>query len=218
MGPTHDAVCAADLLEARQAHAQPSRSLLRWKLPETHAHSRKHRSIRFVRPHCLQARWCDALRRACTHPRRRAKLEQKPGWRGPHTGIDRQHVVPVLAPARVGRADRGAQRASGGAHTVRFQCALTRKRGRDGATLTWRQACSCAADMCFAGLGSTLVSGPGAAAADVVIARWLPDCSLASLPKMEVEPTRRRRSARPKVTENSPQSQFHLDLRGQSSL
>ncbi|MGB1600378.1 MAG: hypothetical protein ACPIOQ_46970, partial [Promethearchaeia archaeon] len=74
----------------------------------------------------------------------------------------------------------------------------------DGATLTWRQACSCAADMCFAGLGSTLVSGPGAAAADVVIARWL--CHAAwlqvtglqpcGLPKMEVEPTRRRRSAR----------------------
>ena len=116
MGPTHDAVCAADLLEARQAHAQPSRSLLRWKLPETHAHSRKHRSIRFVRPHCLQARWHDALRGACTYPRRRAKLEKKPGWRDPQTGIDPQHDVPVLAPARVGRADRGAQRASGGAH------------------------------------------------------------------------------------------------------
>ena len=169
------------------------------------------------------------MRRACTHPRRRAKLEQKPGWRGPQTGIDRQHVVPVLAPARVGRADRGAQRASGGARTVRFQCALTRKRGRDGATLTWRQACSCAADMCFAGLGSTLVSGPGAAAADVVIARWLCPALLhrageriaalqPGLPKMEVEPTRRRRSARPKVTENPHESQFHLDLRVQSSL
>ena len=158
------------------------------------------------------------MRRARTHPRRPAKLEQKPGWRGPQTGIDRQHVVPVLAPARVGRADRGAQSASGGARTVPVRIDTQKRTGWSNTHMEAGVQLCCRHVLCRAWVHAGVrTRRRGSRRCHSAVA--LPSALLhrageriAALPKMEVEPTRRRRSARPKVTEKPHESQFHLDL------